>query len=84
MITNDFSKPKNKIANSSILPEIIQTNSILKVLPQFKDSKLLYRLSKDVHTNEAFHNKCDNKGPLLVLVKLGNNIIFGVQIIYIK
>jgi hypothetical protein len=79
MITNDFSKPKNKIGDSNILPEIVQTNSILKVLPQFKDSKLLYRFSKDIHSNEAFHHNCDNKGPLLVLIKLENNYIFGVS-----
>lgn len=77
LITNDFSKPKNKLVNSKIMPEIAQSIKILKALPHFKESKLLYRWSKDPQSNEAFHQACDNKGPLLVFVKLENSAIFG-------
>lgn len=60
LITNDFSKPKNKIQNSRIIPEIAQSIKILKVLPHFKESTLLFRLSKETLNNEGFHQKCDN------------------------
>lgn len=60
LITNDFSKPKNKIMNSKILPEIVQSIKILKVLPHFKESTLLYRWTRDIQSNEAFHQACDD------------------------
>ncbi|CDW78080.1 UNKNOWN [Stylonychia lemnae] len=72
LITNDFSKPKAKIQNSKILPEIVQSIKILKVLPHFKDNNLLYRWTKDLQSNDAFHQKCDNQGPILVIIKLDN------------
>src|SRR2546423_5181850 len=31
---------------------------------------LLYRASRDGNTNAAFHEKCDNKGPTIVIVKI--------------
>jgi hypothetical protein len=43
LITDDFSKPKNKLPGSRILPEAAQSIKILKVMPHFKDSKLIYR-----------------------------------------
>jgi hypothetical protein len=87
LITNDFSKPKNKLIGSRILPEPGQTIKILKVLPHFKDSQLLYWWSGSgdskkgfEKSNAAFHKCCDDKGPLLVLVKLNNNnSVFGVR-----
>lgn len=42
-MTNDFSKPKNKLMGSRILPEMAQTIKILKVLPHFRDAKLVFR-----------------------------------------
>jgi hypothetical protein len=43
LTTDDFSKPKNKLGGSRILPEAAQAIKILKVLPHFKDSKIIYR-----------------------------------------
>ncbi|RGB30656.1 hypothetical protein C1646_710920 [Rhizophagus diaphanus] len=34
---------------------------------------LLYRASRDGNTTESFHNKCDNKGATLVIVKIANS-----------
>jgi hypothetical protein len=33
---------------------------------------LLYRASRDGNTSAAFHNKCDNKGATIVVVKITN------------
>ncbi|CAB4377972.1 unnamed protein product [Rhizophagus irregularis] len=35
--------------------------------------QLLYRASRDGNTDEAFHEKCDNKGATLVIVKITNS-----------
>src|SRR5205823_9884258 len=35
--------------------------------------KLLYRASKDGYTAAAFHEKCDNKGATIVVVKIKNS-----------
>lgn len=84
--TNDFSKPKNKLMNSRIMPEIAQSIKILKVLPHFKENKLLYRWTPEAasksheKSNQRFHECCDERGPLLALVKLVNSgAIFGVR-----
>ena len=35
--------------------------------------KLLYRASRDGDRAVAFHDKCDNKGPTLVIAKIANS-----------
>ena len=35
--------------------------------------KLLYRASKDGNTGATFHEKCDNKGPTIVIAKIANS-----------
>lgn len=42
--------------------------------PKFR---LLYRGSRDGYTAKAFHQKCDNQGPTLVLVESNHGKIFG-------
>jgi hypothetical protein len=88
LTTDDFSKPKNKLGSSRILPEAAQSTKILKVLPHFRDSKIIYRWTSTIvkesalyeRSNAGFHKLCDDKGPLLVIVKLANNgAIFGVS-----
>ena len=39
--------------------------------------KLLFRASQDGFTAQAFHGRCDNKGPTVTIVKSGNNIFGG-------
>ncbi|RGB33218.1 hypothetical protein C1646_705019 [Rhizophagus diaphanus] len=34
---------------------------------------LLYRLSRDGNTAEAFHRKCDNKGATIIIIKIGGS-----------
>ena len=49
-----------------------------KSLPHYNlKFELLYRGSRDGFTNEAFHSRCDNKGPTLFVVKLENNRRIG-------
>ena len=39
--------------------------------------ELLYRGTKDGMSGEAFHNKCNNKGPTITLIKNDKGYIFG-------
>ena len=39
--------------------------------------ELLFRGTKDGMTSEIFHNKCDNKGPTLTLIRNIKGYIFG-------
>ena len=38
---------------------------------------LLYRASRDGRTNEAFHARCDGKGPTLTALRSANGCVFG-------
>jgi len=39
--------------------------------------RVLFRGSEQGHTPQAFHTACDNKGPTIVLIKLGKGTLFG-------
>ena len=39
--------------------------------------KLLFRASKDGFSNDIFHERCDNQGPLLFLAQTSKDIIIG-------
>ena len=43
----------------------------------YKKMELLYRGRRDGTTGNAFHNKCDNKGPTICLYKNDKGYIFG-------
>ena len=43
----------------------------------FKQMDLLYRGTKDGFTQSSFHNKCDNKGETITLIKNDKDYIFG-------
>ena len=45
--------------------------------PQDGKWKLLFRASQDGFKAQAFHGRCDNKGPTVTIVKSGNNIFGG-------
>ena len=45
--------------------------------PQDGKWKLLFKASQDGFTAQAFHGRCDNKGPTVTIVKSGNNIFGG-------
>ena len=38
---------------------------------------LLYRASRDGRTNDAFHARCDGKGPTLTALRSANGCVFG-------
>lgn len=40
-------------------------------------TELLYRASKDGWSASDFHNKCDNKGPTIVICKSNYDKVFG-------
>ena len=40
-------------------------------------SKLLYRLTRDGNSFKIFHEKCDNQGPTLILIKGKDGRVFG-------
>ena len=42
-----------------------------------KNMELLYRGTRDGMSGEAFHNKCNNKGPTICLFKNEKGYIFG-------
>eukprot|EP00984_Skeletonema_dohrnii_P007468 scaffold2705_cov140-Skeletonema_dohrnii-CCMP3373.AAC.6 len=39
--------------------------------------ELLYRSSRDGQSNSAFHSKCDNKGPTLVIIETAEGGVIG-------
>ena len=43
----------------------------------FKRMELLYRGTRDGTTSQAFHEKCDHKGPTICLYKNEKGYIFG-------
>ena len=45
--------------------------------PQDGKWKLLFKASQDGFTAQAFHGRCDNKGPTVTIIKSGNNIFGG-------
>lgn len=56
------------------LAAIIEDLRILKK-PSFL--KLLYRASRDGHSPDAFHQRCDRRSPILVMVKSSGGFVFG-------
>ena len=68
--------PKN-FEESVILTNEEHRSKFNSWLPQYDKWHLLFRASRDGFTTQAFHTKCDNKGPTVTIVKSGNNIFGG-------
>ena len=49
----------------------------LKEWTEFKEMKLIYRGTRDGANPEAFHSKCDDQGPTIVLCRNNKEYIFG-------
>ena len=67
---------------SEILTDEGQQNLLLSWLPPHGDVRrrrlrLLFRASRDGFAANTFHDKCDNKGPTIVLVQSGNYVFGG-------
>ena len=66
--------------NSLIIGNNKEYSNILKNwINPYKNirGELLYRLTRDGPLYQAFHNRCDNKGPTLTLINDENNLITG-------
>ena len=67
---------------SEILTDEGKQNLLLSWLPPHGDVRrrrlrLLFRASRDGFAANTFHDKCDNKGPTIVLVQSGNYVFGG-------
>ena len=70
----------NNFPDSIILNENEKGNEYLNKLYEwtgYKDMELLYRGTRDGSGSNIFHNKCDNKGPNICLIKNDKGNIFG-------
>ena len=66
--------------DSIILKESKRKNEFLEKIHEwigYKKLELLFRGTKDGMTSQSFHNKCDNQGPTITLIKNDKGNIFG-------
>ena len=73
-------KIKTLDLDSNILNESKRLIEFKKKLDEWTESKsmeLIFRGTRDGLSNSAFHNKCDNKGETITLIKNENGDIFG-------
>ena len=82
LIEEEFELKKIKTLNcdSYILMETNKGNEYLEKLLEwsgYKQMELLYRGTKDGMHCSNFHNKCDNKGETITLIKNDKGYIFG-------
>ena len=68
--------PKN-FEESVILTNEEHQSKLIGWLPQYSHWHQLFQASRDGFTAQAFHAKCDSKGPTVTIVKSGNNIFGG-------
>lgn len=64
-------------AQSTIIKPEMLLNDFIIILPKIKSGILLYQISKDGASPITFHEKCDNKGPTITIVKTDTGHIFG-------
>ena len=73
-------KTKNIDIDSLILSETERGEEFIKKLYEwtgYKGMELLYRGTRDGSGSNIFHNKCDNQGPTICLIKNDKGNIFG-------
>ena len=66
--------------DSNILKESNKNNELLGKLYEWignKKMELIFRGTRDGMSNKSFHNKCDNKGPNICLIRNEKGHIFG-------
>ena len=71
---------KTKNVDSIILNETERGDEFLNKLYEwtgYKEIELLYRGTRDGSSSNIFHNKCDNQGPNICLIKNDKGNIFG-------
>ena len=72
------------LSNSLIITKQEEVELINSWISQNKkiNYQLLYRAIRDGDSDKEFHNKCDNKSPILVIGKTPKGYIFGGYIYY--
>jgi len=66
--------------DSNILKESKRENELIEKINEWikiKKMELIYRGTRDGTSNNDFHNKCDNKGESIILIKNDKDNIFG-------
>ena len=77
---SEIHKIKTSNIDSNILNESERGNEFLEKLYEWigcNKMELLYRGTRDGSRSDVFHNKCDNKGPTIILCKNEKDNIFG-------
>ena len=77
---SDVQKFKTLDFDSTILKESKKGKEYLLKLCEWignKKLELIFRGTRDGMNNKSFHNKCDNQGPNIVLIKTDKDHIFG-------
>ena len=77
---SEVKKIKTNEFDSLILADSKRRDEFLNKIYEWTDSKnmeLLYRGTRDGMSSDAFHNKCNKKGPTITLYKNGKGYIFG-------
>ena len=77
---SEIYKIKTLNIDSNILNESKRENEYIKKLNEWtrcKRMELIFRGTRDGMTNTVFHNKCDNKGESITLIKNEKGNIFG-------
>ena len=75
-----YSKIKTKDFDSIILKDVEKKIEMLQKMLEwsgYKEMNLIYRGTKDGMTSNNFHNKCDNQGPTIALIKSEKSIFGG-------
>jgi len=77
---SEIKKIKTNLFDSILLNETKKCDECLNKIYEWtggKDMELLYRGTRDGMSGQAFHNKCNNKGPTISLFKNEKGYIFG-------
>ena len=77
---SEIKKVKTKEFDSNILKESKREDEFISKILEwsgYKRMELIYRGSRDGTTSNIFHNKCDNKGPTIILFKNDKGNIYG-------
>jgi len=75
---DQFKKRYRTFQGSSIIDEKMAAQLLLWLPKSPKGWECIYKASRDGFTNSTFHQKCDNKGPTVTVIKSkGNGYVFG-------
>ncbi|KAL4435554.1 hypothetical protein ABPG74_020330 [Tetrahymena malaccensis] len=74
---NNLTNYQSTLFNQSKILDSQSRNQLLGILPfKLKSSNLLYSMKDDKLSSDDFHEKCDGRGPYIILIK-ANSFTFG-------